>query len=263
MAEVPLVSCLMVTLPVPDRWAGLVRSVDDYLRQTHERRELVIVVDTRVQGGTGSAIEDYVSGLGRSDIHVIAPARAMSLGALRNVSLAEAKGDLVCIWDDDDMRHPERVTRQVEALVEAGAEGLCLTHILQFFPSERRLYCANWRVTDAGGLPASLLCWRSAPIVYPETGATADRGEDMAVLEQLQARGRFHLLDDAPHLYVYVSHGKNAYDEGHHRALLGLAISQGLLRRREAALREGLAAFDFGPGPVIVQGSNGVAFVIG
>jgi glycosyltransferase involved in cell wall biosynthesis len=263
LAEGPLVSCLMVTLPVPHRWDGLTRSITDYLRQTHARRELIIVADTRVQGGTVEAIADYVSGLGRSDIRLVAPATAASLGALRNVSLAEARGELVCTWDDDDMRHPERVARQVAALTEMGAEGLCLTHVLQFFQSERRLYCTNWRTTDAGGLPASLLCWRSAPIVYPETGPSADRGEDMAVLEQLQVRGRFHVLDHAPHLYVYVSHGKNAYDDVHHRSQLRLAISRGLLRRWEPQLREGLAAFDFGPTPVTVQGANGPAFVIG
>jgi glycosyltransferase involved in cell wall biosynthesis len=263
LADEPLVSCLMVTLPIPDRWAGLKRSIADYLRQTHGRRELIIVADTRTSAGTTEAIKDHVTGLGRSDIRVVAPAAAVSLGALRNVSLAEAKGDLICIWDDDDMRHPERVSRQVVALAESDAEGLCLMHVMQFFPRERLLYCTNWRSTEAGGLPASLMCWRSAPIVYPEAGPIAEHGEDIVVLEQLQARGRFRVLEGAPHLYVYVSHGKNAYNDAHHRALLGLAISRGLLRRSEAALREGLAAFDFGPDRVTVQGSNGPTFVIG
>jgi len=263
VADEPMVSCLMVTLPVADRWEGLKRSIGDYLRQTHARRELVIVVDTRARAGTAEAIGDYVRGLGRSDIRVFNPAAPASLGALRNVSLSEATGDVLCVWDDDDMRHPERVSRQVASLTASGAEGLCLTHVMQFFPRERRLYCTNWRPTEARGLPASLVCWRSAPIAYPESGPSSERGEDMAVLQQLKARGRFHLLEDAPHLYVYVSHGKNTYEQEHHQMLLRLAITRGLLKRHEATLREGLAPLDFGPGQVTVQGSNGPAFVIG
>jgi hypothetical protein len=42
-----------------------------------------------------------------------------------------------------------------------------------------------------------------------------------------------------------------------------LGLSQGLLRRREAALRDGLSVFDFGPGPVTVEGRNGPAFTLG
>jgi hypothetical protein len=42
-----------------------------------------------------------------------------------------------------------------------------------------------------------------------------------------------------------------------------LGVSQGLLRRREAKIREWLQAFDFGAGVVSVQGPNGVAFTLG
>jgi hypothetical protein len=41
-----------------------------------------------------------------------------------------------------------------------------------------------------------------------------------------------------------------------------LAVSRGLLSRREAALRQGLAPFAFGPGNVTVEGSNGTGFTM-
>lgn len=259
-----MISCLMVTKPVPDRFERMKRSVADYLRQTHANRELVMVIDGRVAEPTTAAIRAHVASLGRSDIRLAEPAGAASLGALRNVSLGEARGEVVCLWDDDDLHHPDRLARQLATLVEADAETLALRHTMQFVERERLLYCVNWARTEAKALPATLM-WRApAPVVYPETGPEAHLGEDVVVALQLQARGGYRVLADEPALYVYVSHGANTYDVAHHQGLLSLlALSKGLLLRREAALREALAAHDFGPGSVTVQGANGPAFVIG
>jgi hypothetical protein len=72
-----------------------------------------------------------------------------------------------------------------------------------------------------------------------------------------------HLLADAPHLYVYVSHGANLWSDAHHRMWANmLAMSRGMLMRREAQIREGVGVFDFGPGPITVLGSNGPAFTL-
>jgi len=50
---------------------------------------------------------------------------------------------------------------------------------------------------------------RVAPIRYPKSGYEARSGEDLAVALQLKQQGAVHLLADAPHRYVYVSHGAN------------------------------------------------------
>jgi hypothetical protein len=71
-------------------------------------------------------------------------------------------------------------------------------------------------------------------------------------------------MTDQPHLFVYVSHGQNTFDDAHHRRIAdGFGLPQALLWQREAALREGLAAFDFGPGEVTLLASNGPAFTLG
>ncbi|MGC2460958.1 MAG: hypothetical protein WA446_08320 [Steroidobacteraceae bacterium] len=63
------------------------------------------------------------------------------------------------------------------------------------------------------------------------------------------------------YLLVYFSHGNNSWHDNQHRMLAStLPISQGLRRRREAEIREGLKVFDFGSGAVSVHGSNGLAF---
>ena len=262
MPAAPLISCLTVTLPVPGRLERLKQSLAAYASQTHERRELVLVIN----GGTAeaaAAIKAHVATLGRGDIRLIEPPGVLTLGALRNISLEAARGDVVCQWDDDDLNHPTRLARQVEALAASDAEGICLQEVMQFFPTERRLYCTNWRATEARAHPGTLMRWARAPAAYPETGDRARLGEDLEVVLALQRRGAHAVMEGVAHLYVYVSYGENSWDEGHHRMLAtSLGLSQGLLRRRQVSLREGLAAFDLGPGEVTVQGTNGPAFTL-
>jgi len=257
------VSCLMVSLPVPQRWPFFLRSVDAYCRQTHPNRELVIVLN---QGAAEmrAAARAHVALLGRDDIRVVERAGQCSLGALRNVSLDSARGEFVCQWDDDDLHHPQRVERQLAALVASGAEGSCLEEIIQYFPATRALHCINFRATAAKAMPGSLTCRRAAPIRYPESGPESRLGEDSVVAAQLARAGGLHAFGGAPHLFVYVSHGANTWPDDHHRMLAReLSVSSGLLRRREAQLRAGLAPFDFGPGEIAVHGYNGVAFTLG
>ncbi|HLK23910.1 MAG TPA: glycosyltransferase [Caulobacteraceae bacterium] len=252
----------MVALPVPGRLAGLRRSVADYLRQSWPERELVIVLNGG-DPGVAAEVRSHIAELGRTDILIVEPERELALGALRNIARSEARGQVLCQWDDDDFYHPERLGRQVEWLSQSGAEAVCLQQVMQFFPRERLLYCDNFRSAPEGAFAGSIMWWRRSPIEYPETGPAARLGEDTEVVLQLRQRGGLGVLADQAHLYVYVSHGENSWDDAHHRALpVRHGLTQGLLRRRESAIRDGLAAIDFGPGPVMVQGSNGPAFII-
>ncbi len=257
-----LVSCLMVTWGVPRRLPHLRRSVAAYGAQTHRNRELVVI--SKSPGAEDrAATAAFFSSLGRSDIRFVAVTDDLSLGAQRNLSREVARGSVFCQWDDDDLSHPERLEQQLAALTASGAEAVGLQEVMQYFPATRTLYCTNWRATENKCHPATIMCRRSAPIRYPETGPTAARGEDSAVVTQLQQRGAIHYLAGAPHLFVYVSHGANTWTDDFHRRLsTELAQSQALLRRREAALRAGLRPFDFDGGTVTVEGSNGTAFTL-
>ncbi len=256
----PLISCLAVTLPVSERFAFLTRSIRDYQRQTHRNRELVLVLNGG-EPAVARRIREYVTALRDSAIRVVEPPGSLPLGALRNISLEVARGGIVCQWDDDDLYHPERLACQFQALQDGDA--VFLREVMQFYPEERTLYCANWHSTEAGAFPGSLMCRLSGGVHYPETGNEARLGEDTAVARDLLATGQVTLLGGFPHLYVYVSHGRNSWPDAHHRMLASkLALSRGLLLRRETALREGLAEIDFGPGEVAVQGFNGTAFTL-
>jgi len=257
-----MVSCLTVTLAVGERLAHLKRSLETYCRQSYACRELVLVID----GGniaTRLAIRRAVDDLDRSDIRIVETHERLTLGALRNVAVNEARGDILCTWDDDDFHHPKRLERQVDVLREQGGLAVCMTEIMQFFPAERRLFLTNWVGTPLKGAAGTLMWRKSARASYPEEGPDANIGEDLVVVAYLQSLGGYHFLQGAPHLYVYVSHGQNTCGDDHHRMIAReLGVSKRMIQRREAELRAGLTAFDFGPGDLTVEGANGTAFVI-
>jgi glycosyltransferase involved in cell wall biosynthesis len=252
----------MVTLPVPERLAFAQRSIDHFCRQTLANKDLVLVLNGGVES-VQQALRDYVESLGRDDIRIFIPPGVLNLGQLRNFSLEAATGDIVCQWDDDDLYHPQRLERQLAALLEGNFEAVYLQEVMQHFPAANVLYWTNWRATQAAGHPGTLMARRGVPMQYPTQGGMAHLGEDTELARALIARGRVGYLAGLPHLYVYVSHGANSWDDGHHRMLADqLSISQALLRRREAQIREGLAPYDFPCGAITVTGNNGPAFTL-
>ena len=103
----PAISCLMVTR---DRLALAQRAIRCFGDQTYPERELIIVSEGERDYRT--ALERYI------DQHAIERARVVpaepgaTLGELRNRTLDEAAGPIVCQWDDDDLSHPNRLAEQ-------------------------------------------------------------------------------------------------------------------------------------------------------
>ena len=254
------VSCLMVTLPIPERLAFAKRSIDDYCRQTLAAKNLVLVLSGGVEG-VQAAIRAYVESLGRDDIFIQTKPEDWNLGQLRNFALEIAPGDFFCQWDDDDFYHPQRLERQLAFLLEGNFEAVYLQEVMQYFPATSVLYWTNWRATETGGHTGTLMVRREAAIKYPTEGDTARLGEDHEAALALIARRRVGYVQALPHLYIYVSHGANSWHHGHHLMLAEkLSISQGLLRRREAQIRDGMAPHGLPAATIEVTGNNGPAF---
>jgi glycosyltransferase involved in cell wall biosynthesis len=187
----------------------------------------------------------------------------LNLGQLRNFTLEAATGDILCQWDDDDLYHPQRLERQLAALFEGNFEAVYLQEVMQYFPAVNSLYWTNWRGTEVAGHPGTLMVRREVPIQYPTQGGESRLGEDTEVARALIARGRVGYVAGMPHLFIYVSHGMNSWHDGHHRMLADkLSISQALLRRREAQIREGLAPHGLSHDTISVLGNNGPAFTL-
>jgi glycosyltransferase involved in cell wall biosynthesis len=252
----------MVTLPVAGRLPYVKSSVGAYARQAYPNKELLVAIN----GGDAdarAALVDYFDALKRPDIRVLQIDGDLTLGRLRNITLEQAHGEAICQWDDDDLHHPDRLSLQLQALLEGDYEAAYLQDVMQYVPADRSLYWTRWSATEAQYHPGTLMARRGAPILYETEGGQACLGEDLKVALALNARGKVRRIDGIAHLFVYTSHGANSWDDGHHKMLRDrLAISRGLLLRREAEIRDGLRPYRFDAYPVQVRGNNGVAFQI-
>jgi len=120
----PLVS---VIVPAYNAEAYLARTLDSISRQTYRRIEVIVLDD-----GSTDGTADVAAAAARTDGRircVSAPNRGMA--AARNAAAAEAAGDALAPCDADDLWHPEKLERQVEALYGASPEAgvaYCWSH---------------------------------------------------------------------------------------------------------------------------------------
>lgn len=231
-----LISCLTVTREV--RLPSLQRALADYRRQTLRERELVIVHDS------GAEFHATLGKLAGPDIRVHRARPGLRLGELRNIAVAQAAGDYVCQWDDDDRYHPLRLERQFGAL-RAGESDFCfLGDQLHLFRESGTLYWDDWAVEapPLDFVQGSLLGRRDRLGVYPALA----RGEDTAVvLELLRMGRRVTRLRGQGYLYVYVCDGHNTWDHAHHAAISAAkGMSAARLIRLAPTLRQRLAEYD-------------------
>jgi len=198
-AEPQLVSCIMPTRGhvFPAR-----HSIECFRRQDYPRTELVVVC-----AAAGSEVEDYVAGLDDPRIRFFRCPGARNVGEMRNFALDRCKGDLVSIWDDDDLSPPYRLAMQVCSLQEAKAGAAFLARVTLWSPAMRRLAISQRRPWEG-----TMLAERAALPRYQ----SRQKGEDTALVTELANRVRMVAIDH-PAAYCYVLHGRNVWDAGHFR----------------------------------------------
>ncbi len=118
-----LVSCIMPTSAARSLFIPL--AVRFFSRQDYPHAELIIVDDSpQPQHHLIPALPSVVY------IHV--PQRFSTIGAKRNYACAQAKGNIILHWDDDDWYAPDWISKQVAALENTPA-GICGLSALHFF----------------------------------------------------------------------------------------------------------------------------------
>jgi glycosyltransferase involved in cell wall biosynthesis len=194
----PLISCLMVTKQRLDQ-AKI--SIGCYRRQTWPNREL-IVIDQNTDG----ALAAWITSLNDPTIRLHAmPGLSEPLGSIRNRSVALAKGELLCVWDDDDIHHPARIELEAAVLLAAKTKALVLTREMFWVPQAHRFALRRSRYYCN-----SLLVWRDAGLRYPPLA----RAEDLAAVNEIMGNHPV-VIADLPELYLYISHGSNTWDAGY------------------------------------------------
>ncbi len=102
----PLVSCLCLTYARP---RYLREAIWCFLQQDWPNKELVVVNDHP---------EPVHLDQPYPGVHVYnLPQRCSSLGAKRNASVRAARGDYLCVWDDDDLSLPWRISESMRHLL--------------------------------------------------------------------------------------------------------------------------------------------------
>lgn len=259
----PLISCLMVTQAQPQRFGILQKSIRAYQKQNYPSRELIILIERLPHLQIGyKLIQSYIADLNDSSIHLITLAKEHNLGELRNLSVLEAKGDLICQWDDDDLYHPDRLTEQYDCLSVSGLAANILSEVLLFNTQSKNLFYTNWKYTPSRGFPGSILAKKTIMPAYPEQGEQARLGEDSVVLDQLMMNNNVCTLPVKGYLYAYQNHDTNSWPSSHFEMLVReLSITKGLLDKKKDWLLTQLPQLDLGADSIHIQGRNGLAYV--
>ncbi len=201
----PLVSCIM---PTYNRRAFVRFALSYFLYQDYPNKELIVIDDGN------DPVADLADGL-PGVRYIRRPAR-MSIGAKRNLGCAEAQGEIIAHWDDDDWYAPDRLRYQVAPLLagEGDLTGLENAFVLElpsgvFWTTQRRLHQRMFVGDVHGGtLVYRRELWQQG-LRYPEVNLA----EDAALLQQAVTRGRRLVRLTNPGVFVYVRHGSNAWRE--------------------------------------------------
>lgn len=258
----PRISCLMVTY---DRLALAKRAIRSYAMQSWREKELVVVTD-----GTPrfrDALLRYADRLGAPDVRIVpAEGTGLTLGRLRNLSVDEAQGELLCQWDDDDFSHSGRLAVQAGHMESQKAGASLLNDHLQYLADQRSLCWVDWTADgklsgEASLAPGTLMMRAGLGVRYPETGEYARQGEDSVLLAALAAATSVAPLRGAGYLYLYQFHGANTFSRDHHYRLSEYRSSAAHVLAHADKIRE--TAFGAAlPRPCFAVGSDGLAFVL-
>lgn len=187
------VSCLCLTR---NRRDWLPQAIACFFSQTYEDKELLIVAD-------GEMIEDLVPVDSR--IRIFRPRLQKPLvGVKRNFGCHLAAGTLVAIWDDDDFSAPDRLTRQVERLLDSGV-AVTGYRTMPFTDGQRWWM---YRGEPAFALATSLLFRRAWWEKHPFQNTQI--GQDEAFAKQAADAGQLLTVDDEGLMYATIHPGNTS-----------------------------------------------------
>jgi O-antigen biosynthesis protein len=161
-------------------------------------RELIVADD-----GDG-ALASHVPADER--IHYVkVPTGCQTLGAKRNFANAQARGDVIAHWDDDDWMAPDRISVQFDALVTSGADICGARDLLYYALYEGQAWRYHYPHKDRAWVAGNTLMYRRqawAERPFPDQHV----GEDSAFVSQFNA-SEIHAIE-AP-ILVGVIHPLN------------------------------------------------------
>lgn len=135
----PLVS---IIIPCFNAEATLPIALKSICAQTYEKLEIIIVNDASTDSSS-QVIKEFMKKDSR--IKYIEQPENGGAYAARNSGLSKAKGSLITTHDADDWSHPEKIARQVEALLDDKKAVACLSHWVR---CDVNLNFERWRMEE-------------------------------------------------------------------------------------------------------------------
>jgi len=129
----------------------------------------------------------------------------ISIGAKRNIAVANAKGSIIVHWDDDDYFRPHRISEQVAPIINGEADMTVLEHHYYFHLPTQTFFTVK-RASSWGPHFATFVYRKSlfdSGIRYPDTSMA----EDYAFAEaSLNAGAKIKVLNNEDGKHVYLRH---------------------------------------------------------
>jgi hypothetical protein len=108
----PLVSCICPTYNRPPEHQHLLEeAIESFLRQDYPHKELIVLNDA-----PGQELHCDAEGV----VVVNAAERFATLGEKHNAMVGLSRGEVIAVWDDDDISLPWRLSLSIERLGDAG-----------------------------------------------------------------------------------------------------------------------------------------------
>lgn len=261
-SKLPRISCLLVTR---DRLTLAKTAIRSFAEQTYENRELIVVSEAGDR--YHNALARFVDAQGIENVRFIRAETGLSLGALRNLSIGAASGEIVCQWDDDDISHPDRLAVQAARLLDQQARACFFTDHLHLLEHDRLIFWIDWtlggQVTDHNRFfPGSVMMYREDGFRYPEDGPHARQGEDSVLADAIFRAVPVAEVGGMGHLYLYRYHGRNTFSQEHHYRMTTCSLPGDVIREKEEEIRRFVRYYPI-PRPATVASSDGPVFVIG
>jgi glycosyltransferase involved in cell wall biosynthesis len=208
-------------------------ALSQFQRQTYQPRELVVVCDQ-----VSAELETLVAGTDGC-VRLVPVPTGLSLGELRNASVAAAQGEIVCQWDDDDLYGDYRLEDGVGALLAARAAALFLRQWFVWCPSQRFLGVSRGRIWEG-----TMIAHRQAISPYPHLR----HAEDTAMVDSILPNNSIAILD-APLSCCYCIHGANTFGDDHMQSIIDTSE---LKFEYEPAINEFSRALSFSTHPTVL-----------
>ncbi len=201
----PMISALMLT---KNRFKLFKEAVHDFLNQTHEYKELVIV-------NNGSPwykmkVDRFLRGLNGNIKHV--KIEHKTLGEMRNIGIQNCSGEFIMIFDDDDVHHPQRMEKQLDIILKSNVDATLLSNFIASFKKER--YLCSFK----NGLEGTMLFKHPGESIRY---SGINQGEDTMFKKSLEDNGyKIITLIIEHELYEYRFHGNNTVSAEHFKKII-------------------------------------------